>query len=94
MARKKAKAGPRSSCSMSFTRTARSAPTDGCRPRRWAAWRATRQAETIIEAQDCEIAERSGRPRPPIKSASRVGRRKAPYDRPGKPAAQAPKARQ
>jgi hypothetical protein len=51
-------------------------------------------AETIIEAQDCAIAERSGRPRSPIKSVSRVGRRKAPYDRPGKPPAQAPKARQ
>jgi hypothetical protein len=49
-------------------------------------------AETIIEAQDCEVAERSGRPRSPIKSVSRVDRRKAPpYDRPGKPAAQAPK---
>ena len=51
-------------------------------------------AESIIQAQDCEIAERSGRPRSPIKSVSRVGRRKAPYDRPGKPGAQAPKARQ
>jgi len=51
-------------------------------------------AETIIEAQDCKIAERSGRPRSPIKSISRVGRRKAPYDRSGNPAAQAPKARQ
>ena len=51
-------------------------------------------AETIIEAQDCEIAKRSGRPRSPIKSISRVGRRKAPYDRSGNPAAQAPKARQ
>jgi hypothetical protein len=51
-------------------------------------------AETIIEAQDCEIAERSGRPRSPIKSVSRVDQRKAPYDRPGKPAAQPPKARQ
>jgi hypothetical protein len=51
-------------------------------------------AETIIEAQDCKIAERSGRPRSPIKSVIRVGRRKAPYARPGKPAARAPKALQ
>jgi hypothetical protein len=51
-------------------------------------------AETIIEAQDREIAERSGRPRSPIESVIRVGRRKAPYDRAGKPAAQAPEARQ
>jgi hypothetical protein len=43
-------------------------------------------AETIIEGKGCEIAERSGRPRSTLKSVNRVGRRKAPYDRPGKPA--------
>ena len=51
-------------------------------------------ADAIIEMQDREIAERSGRLRSPIKSVSRVGRRKAPYGGPDKPAAQAPKARQ
>jgi hypothetical protein len=51
-------------------------------------------ADAIIEMQDREIAERSGRLRSPIKAVSRVGRRKAPYGGPNKPAAQAPKARQ
>jgi hypothetical protein len=51
-------------------------------------------ADAIIEAQDREIAERSGRPRSRIKSVSRVGRRKTPYGAAGKPAAQVPKARQ
>ena len=35
-------------------------------------------ASAIIEVQDREIAQRSGRPRSPIKSVSRVGRRKVP----------------
>ena len=51
-------------------------------------------ASAIIEVQDREIAQRSGRPRSPIKSVSRVGQRKAPYGGPDKPAAQALKARQ
>jgi hypothetical protein len=51
-------------------------------------------ASAIIEVQDREIAQRSGRRRSPIKSVSRVGGRKAPYGAPDKPAARALKARQ
>ena len=42
-------------------------------------------AGAIIEMQDREIAERAGRLRSPIKSVSRVGRRKAAYGGPDKP---------
>ena len=50
-------------------------------------------ATVIIEEQDREIAERSGRPRSPIKSISRVGQKRAPYGAQAEPAAQARKAR-
>jgi hypothetical protein len=52
-------------------------------------------AVTIIEAQDSEIAEPSGRPRSAIKTMSRVvGLRKAPDDQSSKPAAPALMVRQ
>jgi hypothetical protein len=50
-------------------------------------------AGAIIEAQDREIAERSGRPRSPIKSMSRVGERSAKYGGPDRLADQGRKAR-
>jgi hypothetical protein len=50
-------------------------------------------AGAIIEAQDREIAERSGRPRSPIKSVSRVGERAAKYGRPDMSGDQGRKAR-
>ena len=51
-------------------------------------------ATAIIEEQDREIAERSGRPRSPIKSISRVGERRARYGASAESTAQARKARQ
>jgi hypothetical protein len=51
-------------------------------------------ARGIIEAQDSEIAERSGRTRSRIKSISRVGQRRAAYGGHAERAVQAHKARQ
>jgi hypothetical protein len=50
-------------------------------------------ARAVVEAQDREIAERSGRPRSSIKSISRAGQRSAARGGPAKPANQARKPR-